>query len=244
MSQYCVKKTPEEAQKEMEEMTKKELLALNKHIKNNPEIIIKKKIILDDNESYISSDNETDNCKEIYDLQKELDDVDNKYRYSLLEINNLTIQVNELSETVSNLINENAELYKFQTTVEKILQLDYDLDNFINKVTQIKEDNILTKRIQDMPNKDKVGVIMEIVIPLETLAIELRNRYNELGSLFKSPNKSEIALKNILDTKFKKFNEYNVDSIKNMYYIDGDLLMLFFFILIVIMLAAFIIKNI
>ena len=108
--QFCIKKTPEESKKEMDELTKKEIDKLAEQIKANPSILKRNKYNYD-SESDISSESSSDtdssdssssrshykskiNKSAIDICKKELviDKLEEKNYFKTLEMNNLMLE--------------------------------------------------------------------------------------------------------------------------------------------------------
>ena len=165
---YCVKKTPEEAQKEMEELTKKELEKLAKNISEHPELLKPKFLESDDDTESEYSDSSDCSCSSsdsssvdrpntltVYQKELEIDKLQTKNHFKTLEITNIMCEKSKLE-------NEIKELKKNYDDSIKFIQ-------FVKKVVELKENHNLPESALF------IGDTMET---LSTKLVKLRNSYD------------------------------------------------------------------
>jgi hypothetical protein len=174
MSLFTEKRTPEEARKEMEELTKKELSALNEKIIKNPSIL---KPMLnydsDSSSSYSLSSSSSSSSAisykkskkypniEVIKQESKIDKLAEKNYYKTLELSNLMLENTKLKDLNNALKIKSDEREKLFNLLKEILEFTLN-DRINNKDLNfdiLSSDNIIYKSIelQKSFNEDILG---------------------------------------------------------------------------------------
>lgn len=207
-----IKKSPEEAQKEMVELSKIELQKLAETIAKNPELL-KPKFMDSDSETdsdYMSdSDSNASSVTSyhnksltVYKKELEIDKLQEKNHYKTLELSNLIYENSKLKQEVKEVKNLYDESIKFIEFIKKIIQLkDKTIfsDDNINFSEDIKIVSVKMLNIQ----KEYDTASQEIII--------LKNLVDSQENLIKNYFGKELKLieTNIENIYQKNFNLLN-----------------------------------
>ena len=180
--QFCIKKTPEEVKKEMEETTRKELEKLTQQIKNNPSL-------LKPNMAYDS-------------------DTDSDYESSSSDSSSSSSSSSSRSKTkYKTKINKNAiDIFKKETTIDKLEEKNYyktlELSNLILENSKLKEENInFQKIISDYVLQSKI--ISEVIELSKNEPLKVNGHYLINEDLNIANMNSKIFF---LQKEFDKYN--------------------------------------
>jgi hypothetical protein len=143
------KKTPEEAQKEMEELTKIELQKLAETISKNPELL-KPKFMESDSESDSDYTSDSDSNASsvpsyhnksltVYKKELEIDKLQEKNHYKTLELSNLIYENSKLKIEIKEVKSQYDDSIKFIDFVKKIIQLK-EKNIFSNEIINFNQD--------------------------------------------------------------------------------------------------------
>ena len=181
MSQFCEKKTPEEAKKEMEELTKKELMLLTQKILDNPNII-KPKMNYEssddsDSDSSISSNTSSSSSYKhkkhhsipvlnkqslnIFKKEQTIDKLEEKNYFKTLELSNAILEKTRLEE-------ENRNIRKRLIETEAIVKIISDIIELSKKELikvngSLKKDNITFKMLNLQKEYDSELNLMNLI---------------------------------------------------------------------------------
>lgn len=190
-----IKKSAEEAQKEMVELSKIELQKLAETIAKNPELL-KPKFMDSDSETdsdYMSdSDSNASSVTSyrnksltVYKKELEIDKLQEKNHYKTLELSNLIYENSKLKQEVKEVKNLYDESIKFMDLVKKIIQLK-DKTIFSNDNINFSEDIKIVSAKMLTVQKEYDTVSQEITT--------LRNLINSEENLIKNYFGKELRL--------------------------------------------------
>lgn len=168
------KKTQEEAQKEMEDLTKLELQKLAETISKNPELL-KPKFMDSDSETDSDYNSDSDSnapsvenyhnkSLTVYKKELEIDKLQEKHYYKTLEITNLICENSKLKNEIKEVKSQNDESIKFI--------------DFVKKIVQLKEKNIFSNELINF-NQD----IKTISTNMLTIQKEYETAMNDINKL-------------------------------------------------------------
>jgi hypothetical protein len=212
--QYCIKKTPEDAQREMEELTRREIIKLTEKIAQNPEILRHKFMgdsddessdsssLSDDTSSVESSESES-NALVIYKKEQEIDKLSEKNYYKSLEMNNLMIENQHLKDEINKLMVQNRNNTRIIDSFKKLFEYKISMKS-----------NVLTI-VEGASIKEITSSLVEIQSQFVTnkkLLSDLETETNEFEDVFKQYFTSEIKV--LLDNITKLYDS-NYESLNN-----------------------------
>jgi hypothetical protein len=190
--QFCHLKSPEEAQKETEDFTKKEMEKLTKILKEKPHLLNKYESDSSDCESVSVSSNR-DSKMLTYKLmrkEKELDKMEERKHFATLEINNLLLENIDLKKEL--------EEIRIQNTV---------VNNLVHTITKIHDikvlDNFDDYRLDESNN---FSYVTEVIINLQKKYLDINDHISIL--------KTELV-NNFKDDKYKKIKIFYDGEISN-----------------------------
>lgn len=199
--QYCIKKSPDEAQKEMEELTRREIIKLTEKISQNPDVLRPKFIEdSDDDDSYDDSDSDdtsivssvsdsaSDSGNEnsalvIYKKEQEIDKLSERNYYKSLEMSNLIVENEKLKDELmktktynnnnNRIIESFRKLFEYKNTM-KINPFIIAEGSSIKEITS----SLVDVQSEFVQNKKRL--------------VELENEVNSFEDIFKQYFVSEI----------------------------------------------------
>jgi hypothetical protein len=216
------KKTQEEAQKEMEELTKVELQKLAETISKNPELL-KPKFMDSDSESDSDYNSDSDSNASsvtnyhnksltVYKKELEIDKLQEKQYYKTLEITNLICENSKLKNDLKEVKSQNDESIKFIDFVKKIIQLK-EKNIFSNELINFNQDiktistNMLTIQKEYETAIDDINKLKTLIDNQENL---IKNYFGKEISLIEN-NVQNIYQKNF-DLLNKKLEQIDRDK--------------------------------
>jgi len=207
------KKTQEEAQKEMEELTKIELQKLAETIAKNPDLLKPKFMDSDsDTDSDYNSDSDSNapsvsnyhnKSLTVYKKELEIDKLQEKNHYKTLELTNLICENSKLKKDMKEIKSQYDESIKFI--------------DFVNKIIQLKEKNIFSNESINFNQDIKIISTSMLTIQKEydaalddinKLKILIANQENLIKIYFgKEISLIENNVQNIYQTNFGLLNK-------------------------------------
>jgi hypothetical protein len=180
--QYCIKKTPNEAQKEMEELTRREIIKLTEKISQNPDVLRPKFIEDSDDDSYDDSDSDdtslessvsdSDSDNEnsalvIYKKEQEIDKLSERNYYKSLEMSNLIVENGKLKDELMKMQAQNnnnnriiesfRKLFEYKNTMKInpfIIAEGYSIKEITSSLVEVQTDFVLNKkRLTELENE-------------------------------------------------------------------------------------------
>ena len=219
--QFCIKKTPEELKKEMEDVTRREIDKLAEQIKANPSILKRNKYNYDSesDDSTVSSSDSSDSSdssssrshykskinKSAIDICKKelvIDKLEEKNYFKTLEMNNLMLENSHLKDENTMLSLKIKELELQSKIISDVIELSrtVPLKIVYNNLTEL---NMNSKMIQIQKDFDKYNTqITKLITDLNSLS----------DSLTKTHYNQELAKIKILLNKNYDFNNKLVDK--------------------------------
>jgi hypothetical protein len=198
--QFCIKKTPEECEKDMKETTQKEIAKLAQQIRENPSLLKRNKYNYESDsddvsissESYSTSTKSTTtkssrshhkrkinkNALELCKKEIFIDKLEEKNYFKTLEMNNLILENNQLQELNKEYFTKIKELDLYFKIITEIIELN-KLD-FL-KIKDLTESNINNKILQVQKDFDKYQTqISKLTTDLNLLPDSpIKNHYNQ-----------------------------------------------------------------
>jgi hypothetical protein len=250
--QYCIKKTPEEAQQEMEEMTRREIVKLTEKIAQNPQILRAKKFLGDSDDESSDSDNWSDDGETsvssessesenhalvIYKKEQEIDKLSERNYYKALEMNNIMIEKEKLKDQLMKTVAENRNNTRIIECFRKLFEHKNSMKPtpFVSKGTTLKE---ITSSLVDI--QSSFGNNMKLLTDLqnETNSVEeillpgMKEYFiTEITTLKESITKQHDSNYEILNKYVSNLSELKAKEISNENSTIVIMCMIFFFIL-------------
>lgn len=162
--QYCIKKTPEDAQREMEELTRREIIKLTEKIAQNPEILRHKFMgdsddesscsssLSDDTSSVESSESES-NALVIYKKEQEIDKLSEKNYYKSLEMNNLMIENQHLKDELNKIMVQNRNNTRIIDSFKKLFEYKTSMKSSVLNITEGTSIKEITESLIEIQSK-------------------------------------------------------------------------------------------
>jgi hypothetical protein len=219
--QFCIKKTPEESKKEMEDITKREIEKLAEQIKANPSILKRNKYNYDSesDDSTVSSSDSSDSSdssssrshykskinKSAIDICKKelvIDKLEEKNYFKTLEMNNLILENSHLKDENTMLSLKIKELELQSKIISHVIELSCS-EPLKVVYTNLTESNMNSKMMQIQKEFDKYNTqISKLITDLNSLS----------DSVIKAHYNQELAKINITLNKNYEFNNKLVDK--------------------------------
>lgn len=176
--QYCSLKSPEDAKKEMDDMTHREMEKLNKILKEKPQLLNKHSSDSSDSDSISISSSDSDEkhmSYRFYANEKKMDKLEERKHFATLEINNLMLENGELKKEIEELKNKNKSMSDMVHTILKIDDIKI-LDTFDGtRLTDMAPNlQFLTEIIINLEKQYK-----EVLSQICVLKLELENNFKE-----------------------------------------------------------------
>jgi hypothetical protein len=235
--QYCIKKTPEEAQQEMEELTRREIVKLTEKIAQNPQLLRPKKFLGDSDEESLSDSSSDDDDTSvssaessesenhalvIYKKEQEIDRLSERNYYKALEMNNLVVEKERLKEELAKTVTESRnnariiecfrKLFEYKNTMKPIPFI-------ISEGTTIKE---ITAELVDIQSKftSNIKLLTELLNETnsfeETVIPGLKQYFSsEIITLKESITKQHDSNYEILNKYVSNISEMKAKEISN-----------------------------
>lgn len=216
---YCSKKTPEEAQREMEELTRREIIKLTEKIAQNPELLKHKFMgdsddesscsdsdsMSDDTSSIESSDSEN-NALVIYKKEQEIDKLSEKNYYKSLEMNNLMVENQHLKDELNKIVNQNMKHTRIIESFKKLFEYKTSMKANVLTISQGESIKDITSSLVKVQSEYLVN--QKLLDELKQTVIN-----NEFEDVFKVYFVSEIEnlhanIKTIYDTNYETLNKH------------------------------------